>query len=207
LRIKIRGIIMRLSMILLAAGEAKRMNGMKIRYKFDGKRSMLEKILDETNDLNLRNSIELVKILVTNENHEAFVREKAENWHILINAAYRSGMSTSIVSGVEKAVELRSEALLLLLADMPYISREEITQVIEKFMNEECPELQSKLIIRPYYKDIPGFPVLFGLSHFNALAALKGDKGAKQVILANRDHLIKLPSENEGCIIDVDVSK
>lgn len=196
---------MNLSVILLAAGEAKRMNGEKIRYRPEGKETMLEKVLYIVNNMKRFDSIELNKILVTNDLQESFVREKAANWQVFLNPLYKTGMASSIVTGIKKAIELNSEAVVLMLADMPFITVEDVEAVIETYIRckKSCGE-GYKLIVRPCYENIPGFPVLFGAAYFEAMLALKGDVGAKSIIMGNKEHLVKIISDNKGCTIDID---
>jgi molybdenum cofactor cytidylyltransferase len=196
------------SIIVLAAGEAKRMNGVKIRHKIDGEKSMLEKVLNIFKTINSDDSIELERILVTNECHERFVREMAEEWQIVVNKVYKSGMSTSIAAGVKRAIEKDSEAVLLMLADMPFVDCEEVKRVIALFKESlKCENSHDMQIIRPFHKNIPGFPVLFGSGHYDALLRLKGDTGAREVIKENVSHLVKIESDDESCVIDIDTTE
>ena len=49
-----------------------------------------------------------------------------------------------------------------------------------------------------------GDPVGFGAAFYQALAALTGDEGAKTIIAAHRDRMIRIDVEDPGILRDID---
>ncbi|GGG79711.1 nucleotidyltransferase family protein [Paenibacillus radicis (ex Gao et al. 2016)] len=86
------------------------------------------------------------------------------------------GMSQSIKSGINAARSSRMDAVLVGLADQPFVTAEMVRRLILAL--EERPELDyaassSEGVLMP--------PAIFRLSMLPALAALEGDTGARKL--------------------------
>lgn len=87
---------------------------------------------------------------------------------------------------------------LVMLADMPWISRALVVQLCEQLT-------QADQIIVPVYRGQRGHPVLFGAHWCDALMSLNGDHGAKALIQAHANKLIKVECSDDSILRDVDV--
>jgi molybdenum cofactor cytidylyltransferase len=85
---------------------------------------------------------------------------------------------------------------LFLVCDQPYIS----ASLLEAIMH--LGTSSGKAIVASQYGEILGTPVLFCRSMFDQLQRLKGDNGARKVVLANMDQVATVPFP-EGAI-DID---
>jgi molybdenum cofactor cytidylyltransferase len=100
--------------------------------------------------------------------------------------------SRSIALGVEAAMKLGCDAIMVALADMPFIPQSHFAALMAAFSGSgSIIASQSGQAIMP--------PALFGQQHFEALAGLSGDQGARALL--ERAETISLPS---GADIDID---
>jgi molybdenum cofactor cytidylyltransferase len=69
------------------------------------------------------------------------------------------------------------EAALVMVCDQPHATVEVLNKLVEVYKEGAVN------IVAAYYDGKPGTPALFGKTVFDQLLQLKGDKGAKQMIL------------------------
>ncbi len=91
-------------------------------------------------------------------------------------------------------------AVAILLADMPYVS----TSTTDFLKKTFADNLSLQPIVVPTFDGTPGHPVIFHRRFFKAMQNLEGDQGARTVIEANPDHLIRAPVEDNGVLKDID---
>lgn len=118
---------------------------------------------------------------------------------VVVAADAAEGMAASLRAGVA-AVALRADAVVVLLADMPDIGPREIDRLIAAFDPTEGRE-----ICRAVAADgTPGHPVLFGRRFFESLAALTGDRGARDVLRDAADFVVDVATAGRAAVIDLD---
>jgi molybdenum cofactor cytidylyltransferase len=114
------------------------------------------------------------------------------------NPQWESGISSSVRVGIEAVVTANSQsaAVVLMLCDQPFVTREIITQLVTAHVET------GRSIVASRYGGSYGVPALFGKAHFAELTTLEGAAGAKQVIQKHlpKVHLLPFP-EGE---IDID---
>jgi molybdenum cofactor cytidylyltransferase len=114
------------------------------------------------------------------------------------NQQWQSGLSSSIRAGVAAVIEAseRTDAVVLMLCDQPFVTREVVRKLINAYRETGCS------IVASSYGETFGVPALFEKSHYRELMALEGAVGAKQVIQKHlaRAQLVNFP---EGAI-DID---
>lgn len=96
---------------------------------------------------------------------------------IVRNVAPKMGLSHSLALGVA-SVPPGAQAVLICLADMPFVSDLHLRALRAAFDVERAPVVASDLDGRP----MP--PALFDRSRFAALRDLQGDRGARDVLIA-----------------------
>ncbi len=109
------------------------------------------------------------------------------------------GMNASL-RGALAHVSAESHAAMVLLADLPEITSEDLAAVLGSVQSHP-----DKLIWRGATADgKPGHPVVFDRRLFDHLRQLSGDEGAQSVVRANADkvHLRSLPGQN--ALLDLD---
>ena len=99
---------------------------------------------------------------------------------IAVNPHWQSGLGSSIVVGIRHAMNLAPDldAALLLTCDQPFVNAAVLAQLIQLRLTTGKPIAASA------YAETLGVPALFDRSCFPDLLRLKGDSGAKGIILA-----------------------
>lgn len=103
------------------------------------------------------------------------------------------GMGHSVAAAIN-AVPEDWTAAIICLADMPFVR----PQTLQALTTKATPDG----IVRPSFDGKPGNPVLWGRSHFAALAALHGDRGGRDIMVAHPPVLIAC--DDPGVLIDID---
>ena len=106
------------------------------------------------------------------------------------------GMGASLACGVRAMPQ--AAGWVVALADMPWIAPESITRVAAAIA-------AGARAAAPFYRGERGHPVGFGRACYQDLAGLGGDTGAKVVVAANRDGLVRIDVDDPGILRDVDV--
>jgi molybdenum cofactor cytidylyltransferase len=168
-----------ISAILLAAGQSQRMGGDNKLIKKYIKKHLINHILDTL----IKSKIK--KIIVVSGFQNSKVKKiivKNEKINFVYNKNYKSGMASSIKTGL-KRISKKNIGFLIIHADMPKISRKIINKLYEAIKNKD------KEIFVPIYKRKLGNPVGFKYSMLKKLKKIKGDKGAKKIIKRNKKKL------------------
>lgn len=133
----------------------------------------------------------------------AVVRPGAEKLAILLNEAgcqvvYAPdavrGMGASLAAGVSASPDANS--WLVALADMPWIAASTYEAVARAL------DADGASIVAPVHRGLRGHPVGFAERHYDALAALDGDTGARALFA--REPVTLLDVDDPGILRDVD---
>ena len=182
---------MKLSILILAAGNSSRLGYPKQLIEFEGK-TLIERITETA--LMVSDNI----LIILGGNSELII-PKLERFNdtisTIFNPDWQQGMGTSIRIGTEKLAE-KSDAILILLSDQPFISTVLLQNMIQIFEKSPNP------IISCTYNQQLGVPMLFDKSVFPELMKLSGDKGAKSFLHLYKDTISTIDFP-EG-IIDID---
>jgi molybdenum cofactor cytidylyltransferase len=112
---------------------------------------------------------------------------------------WAEGMAASIRAGLG-AVADRADAVVILLADMPEVGARDIDRLIAAF-----DPAGGREICRAVAADgTPGHPVLFGRRFFESLAALRGDRGARDLVREGADFVTDVPTPGAAAVTDLD---
>lgn len=184
-----------ISAILLAAGESKRMGKLKQLMPL-GEKSILEHSLDSL----IRSKVGEVILVVGREAEAVMKKVAARPVMITVNPDYRQGMSTSIARGLD-SVNDSAGAVMLALADQPFIDSRVINRLIDEF------DTHNKGIVVPVYKGRRGHPIIFAIKYKDELLGLKGDTGGKEIIDRHPDDILEVAVDSEDIYIDIDDMK
>ncbi len=183
---------MKISAILLGAGESKRFGVNKLQLPW-GKKTILEKCLHTF----LRSKVDEV-ILVLNEKMKGVGSPLTHpKLKIVLNPEYRKGMSASIHSGLH-TLHSKTQGILIGLGDQPNLKTRTINALLRRFQKGR------KGIVVPCYSGRMGHPVLFHRKYFNELLKLKGDRGGRSIIKKNKEDVWFMPTTSKGVIQDID---
>ncbi|MBE9635497.1 nucleotidyltransferase family protein [Salipiger mangrovisoli] len=109
------------------------------------------------------------------------------------------GMSASLRRGVSMLPK-GTEALVVLPADMPELTSEDILSLVQGFRAMPHPTLQQGCA----EDGSPGHPVLFPADCFSAIQMLNGDEGARSVLARNRNRLRQVILPGRRALTDLD---
>ncbi|MFD0681063.1 MULTISPECIES: nucleotidyltransferase family protein [unclassified Paenibacillus] len=118
----------------------------------------------------------------------------------VVAAEAERGMAYSLQTGLQAAVEEDvPDAILVVLADQPFINTEMLDRLIHVF--ESDPSLDyvacgDKGVAKP--------PVLLAASMFEALRGLKGDEGARKLLLQPEFRGRMLEESDQRLFVDLD---
>jgi len=175
------------ALLMLAAGLSRRWPGDKLTARL-GRRSVLEWSLSAWRDIPLEQ-----RILVCGAGHEASAL--AEGFRPVLCERPERGMSESIRSGL-RAMSPDADGLLIALADMPALRPSSLRALLARIAEEPDRPL------RPRHGGRPGHPVYLPRDRIDEIAALTGDRGARDVIESWRPNFLDL--DDAGVVLDLD---
>jgi molybdenum cofactor cytidylyltransferase len=113
---------------------------------------------------------------------------------------WSNGLGSSIAVGVEHAANIAADldAVLLLTCDQPFVNAAALRQLVQLHLETGKP------IVASAYAGTLGIPALFNRSCFVDLLQLKGDSGAKEIILRRRHDVA--PFNFPAAAIDIDTA-
>jgi molybdenum cofactor cytidylyltransferase len=182
----------RVSGVLLAAGRASRFGAPKQLARLDGV-TLVKRAVEV-----LRASSVCEIVVVVGQDSERVGRELPSDVLVVLNPLFATGLSSSLKAGIA-AVDGQSTAAVVCLADQPMVTPALIDGVIARHRDT------GRLVVATSSGEVVGPPVLFHRDIFPEIEALKGDKGAKYVILNHPDsERIEVGPE---VLLDIDTPK
>ena len=178
--------------ILLAAGKSERFGEKNKLSEIVNGKPLINNVLDTL--LEIFDTSELI-IIVGHEQKIIKNLINNEEIKILENINYKKGIGTSISLAV-KNLETHINGVMIIPADMPYLTSKDLINLENKFWEYNC----EKVII-PQYNSKTGNPVILPKIYFKTLKKLKDDFGARTLI-AEKD-LITIKT-GFGTILDID---
>ena len=113
------------------------------------------------------------------------------------NPMYRSGMTSSIQSGVG-VVHPDSAGVLICLGDMPLLNTEDYNRVTEAVTG--APQ-----IIVPVFEGQNGHPVFFSHHFISDILAHDQPEGCKSIVSRNKDRVTRIAGPNSHILKDIDL--
>lgn len=183
------------AILILAAGQSKRMGQPKQLLPYKNSTLLLEKI-------NQFQSIENVQVFVVLGAYFKYIfpllRELPVK--VVMNAKWQEGMGSSLSKGIELIQKKEIfDRVLITLSDLPLMESSHYEELIE------LSKSSGKRIIQTEYEDTSGVPVVFDKSLFASLSKLKNEEGAKPLIEKYKKEVLKLRSKTP--FFDVDTSE
>lgn len=173
-----------IGLILLAAGQSKRLGRPKQLLEFRG-----ETLIDRSIKTAL-DSICRPIIVVVGANAENLRGEIGKfDVELIENPEWEKGMGTSVKIGVRTLLQNypKASGAVLTVCDQPFVSSALINRLAEIFQTSDAP------IIASSYENTLGVPALFGRDLFDELANLNADEGARKIIDGHREKVFKIP--------------
>jgi molybdenum cofactor cytidylyltransferase len=114
---------------------------------------------------------------------------------VVINRDWAEGMGSSVRIGVAR-VPATADAALLMLADQPMVTAEDLKRLIAAWRR------QPQSIVAAHYAGTSGVPAIFPREDFSALSALRGDAGARALLKRGGDRVTRVPLQSAAIDID-----
>jgi len=183
------------AILILAAGQSKRMGKPKQLLPYKNSTLLLEKIKQFQ-------SLENVQVFVVLGAYfkDIFPLLREKPVKVVLNSNWQEGMGSSLSKGIELIKKKEGfDRVLITLADLPLMESSHYEELIE------LSKSSGKRIIQTEYEDTLGVPVVFDKSLFNSLSRLKNEEGAKPLIEKYKKEVLKLRSKTP--FFDVDTSE
>ena len=183
-----------IGLILLAAGESRRLQGLsKQLLKFK------EKTLIRLAAEQALGSLAKIVCVVLGARSET-VKEEIKDLQLesVINEDWLSGMSSSIKSGLNHLLKIAPNlsAVVLQLCDQPLITSEIINRLAQTYYDS------GKGIIASEYDGTFGVPAVFDKSYFDELLNLNEQTGAKSIIKRHKEDVVLIETPEAAFDID-----
>lgn len=181
---------MKLVGLLLAAGAATRFGSDKLRHPLPHGVTVAVQAARH-----LKAEVPRVIAAVRPGSAETTRALAAEGCEVVSCERAAEGMGASLACAVRAAGE--ADGYLVALADMPFVRRTTIAAVREALE-------RGALVAAPYWRARRGHPVGFAGTLRAELEALAGDDGAKRVLEAHAERLVKVSVGDPGVLRDID---
>jgi xanthine dehydrogenase accessory factor len=177
----------RASGIVLAAGTASRMGGLKALLPL-GDRCLLQHVVDAA----LASCLDEVIVVLghrADEVRSVLAIPEGGRARVVVNADFAAGQSASLRCGL-RAASPASETAAVLLGDQPTVSAARIDRVAAAFFASQRPAARP---VFPEAGGAPGHPVFLARRLWPLLEAETGDRGARELLAAHPDWLTAVP--------------
>ncbi|MDO4544805.1 MAG: histidine phosphatase family protein [Bacillota bacterium] len=185
---------MNFAAVILAAGYSSRMKDFKPLLPVGGLPA-IERVIDTLRAAGIENIL-----AVTGHKRERLlpVLEKLRVEEVY-NEGYAKGMFSSIRTGLGCGEELfpASRGFFLMPVDCPLISED----VLQALMGAA---LERDFFYVPTYRGKKGHPLLVPSDHVEEICAYDGAGGLKAITDKYWERMVRVPVEEEGCLLDMD---
>jgi molybdenum cofactor cytidylyltransferase len=178
--------------IILAAGESKRMGKLKPLLRFNDKT-----FLDQIISVLKRSDADRITVVLGAEAEAVKKTVDLSGTNVVINKDYQKGQLSSLIAAIKETPQ-ETDAILLCLADAPFITENVVNKIISKFKETNNP------IIVPVFNKKRGHPPLFSRSLFNELINAPQEEGARHVLYSNEEKVLEVETSEGGILIGID---
>ncbi len=145
-----------------------------------------------------RSQVDEVVVVIGYASGEVLGRLDLNHIRVVINPGFEEGLSSSLRAGVS-VLDRRSEAVLVCLADQPFVTSELINRVVTRFTESGAAAIAAAS------GDLVSPPMLLSRALFDDIAQLQEDKGAKSLAMA-QPTFEKIETSKES-LLDVDTEE
>ena len=170
--------------VVLAAGQSSRMGGPNKLLALFGGKPLIRRMVERAVASRAAGTV----VVAGHQADRVRAALFGVNASVIDNPDYNSGLASSLKAGIAALPDTAAGALVV-LGDMPEVSSTDLDRLISAFV-----AAGGNSIVRATHNGKRGNPVLLPRSVFEAVAALEGDTGARQLV------------ESEGlAVIDVEI--
>ncbi|MEM9458969.1 MAG: nucleotidyltransferase family protein [Myxococcota bacterium] len=184
---------------MLAAGSSRRAGEInKLLHEVDGEpmvRRVVRTVLEA-----------VVEPCVVVLGHEAErVREVLGELPIapVVNEDHAEGIGASIRCGMATMSATEVDAALIVLGDMPFVRVEDLRALVAAYRASNPPRIVAPEAGHGAARRL-GNPVLWPRHTFESLVRLRGDRGARRLLMASPDAVLRVSVDHPGVLRDID---
>jgi molybdenum cofactor cytidylyltransferase len=170
--------------VLLAAGTSSRLGKPKQLLSFNG-----STLLRNAARAAISSEADSIAIVLGADaiNNEDEVKDLPVD--IVINKEYEKGMASSIVTGLHFLIKKYPalDGIVMMLCDQPFADAGHIRKLVDMHHTSGCP------IVTSFYEGRKGVPAYFHKELFSELLQLKGDRGARDIIMKHGNESASVP--------------
>ncbi len=187
--------IARVGCVVLAAGESRRLGGAlnKLVLPLSGR-----PIVQRAIDLASQSHALTCTLVVGADAERVLAAVDVRRCAVVENREWKEGIASSIRAGL--AQHRGDEACVFIVGDQPYVELDDVNGLIAHHLADR------EAIVALHAGDVWGTPMLFPRADFSALAALRGDQGAKRYALAQKRRLRFVKARSRHAFADVDTN-
>ncbi len=145
-----------------------------------------------------RSQVDEVVVVIGYASRDVLGRLDLNRLRVVINPGFEEGLSSSLRAGVS-ALDRKSEAVLVCLADQPFVTSELIDRVLTRFAESGAAAVAAAS------GDLVSPPMLLTRALFDDMDQLREDKGAKSLAMA-QPTFEKIETSRES-LLDVDTEE
>jgi len=113
----------------------------------------------------------------------------------IVNRHWEEGIASSLRCGLA-VVPAAADGVLIMLGDQVCVTSDDLRRLVSAWRGQES------CIAAATYERHVGVPALFPRAYFSELAELRGDQGARKLLLRNPDRLVRVPMPNAAFDLD-----
>ena len=182
---------MKVTAIVLAAGESRRMGRQKLLMELDGK-PLIRHVVDAV----AASRVDEI-IVVTGGHHDEVMAAVGDAAKFVRNPEPTRGMLSSVRCGLEVA-DAGTEAVAIFLGDQPRLRPAVIDAVLTAFTES------SQSIAVPVMNGKRGHPLVFAARYRDEILSLFDEAGLRGLLAAHPDEVLTVPVDSAAVLEDVD---
>lgn len=184
----------RITAVILAAGESKRMGPVTKQLLPWGQTTLLGQTIAHAQASSVFDCL-----VVTGHEAEAVAAvAQAANVPTVHNPNYAAGEMLSSLKTAVAHLPSQTQAVLVMLADQPLVDKPIIDQLLHAYWRGESD------LIAPTYNGQRGNPVLIGRAYFEELLALPTGAAPRDLLHRHQERLYLVPVHSDAILTDLD---
>ena len=185
----------KIACVILAAGKSARFGGIKQLYRFQ-REMLVQRALNAANE----SSADYVVIVLGANSDKILETTNLGRAQILLNKKFESGLSSSIRCGISNLPD-DSAGCILMVADQPWLTSKHLNKLVKEFK-----EGNFKHVVALSHNKVPRNPVLFPKRLFPRLMKMRGDSGAREIMIASKElRLVEI--RDRKVFVDIDTRR
>ncbi|MDR3072880.1 MAG: nucleotidyltransferase family protein, partial [Clostridiales Family XIII bacterium] len=191
----------KMTAIVLAAGLSSRMSALKPLLPIHGKPALYQ-VLDRIFNAGIEECVVVSghEFSRVEEAVKTYVQTQSRLVSIAHNPDYEKGMITSVQAGIRFVIHQGGNDVLLHPVDIPLVASQTIRAVAAA---AEMEGHRNSFIV-PCFQGRNGHPLFIPSSAFDSILRFEGEGGLRAIRDANPETIVRIETDDEGCILDMD---